>query len=34
LKTRFENSGAKGSKSRIIVVGRVCISITSFSGDW
>jgi hypothetical protein len=32
---RLENSGANGAKSRIIVVGRVCASITSFerAGD-
>ena len=29
--TLLENSGANGAKTRIIVVGRVRISITSFS---
>jgi hypothetical protein len=33
LKTRSEKSGAKGAKSRIIVVGRVGIWFTSFDGS-
>ena len=31
-KTRLENSGTNGAKTRIILVGRVRISITSLSG--